>query len=118
MKYLGKMAFFTSAFFLSFYGYAGIVPASFNNATVTDNITVYISVTVTLLLSVLCAGGFGVVVKNTISSYSDIKEGRGTWGKLLLQVVVGAGLLSLAIYLVNIANSIIHVSGQVSPVTP
>lgn len=116
-KITKKGAFCFGALFFSLNANA-VIPASFNNSTPTDNVTALLIDTVTLAALTLCAVSFIVVVKNAIKSYSDWQDGKGTLSNVILYVIVGAGLLTLSIPLLNEANAILHLNGSVSPVNP
>ncbi|WP_434341599.1 TIGR03745 family integrating conjugative element membrane protein [Motilimonas cestriensis] len=96
----------------------GTTPASFNGATITDDISAWIAQAVTVAVFCLAVAGFVVTVKNCVGAYSEIQDGKGTWGKLGLMIIVGAALLTFSIFLLIKANGVIFVSGTVSPVVP
>ncbi|MCE2573843.1 TIGR03745 family integrating conjugative element membrane protein [Motilimonas eburnea] len=82
--------------------YAALVAAN----DVTGQVKGYLKETVALVLLALCAVGFIVTVKNCVGAYSEIQDGKGTWGGLGMHVIVGGLILTVALYLLNQANGI------------
>ena len=48
-----------------------------------------------------------VVVKNSLSSYSEVQDGKGTWGQLGLNFGVGVLLLVFIVFLLTEAATIL-----------
>lgn len=73
---------------------------------VTDKVKGYLKDSVALVLLALCAVGFIVTVKNCVGAYSEIQDGKGTWGALGMHVIVGGLILTVAIYLLQQASTV------------
>lgn len=56
---------------------------------------------------VIATLAFFVVAKNTIGAYSEVQDGRGTWGQVGLNFGAGALLLIFAVFLLTEAASIL-----------
>jgi len=56
---------------------------------------------------VIATLAFFVVAKNTIGAYSEVQDGRGTWGQVGLHFGAGALLLIFAVFLITEAAAIL-----------
>ncbi|MBF1995487.1 TIGR03745 family integrating conjugative element membrane protein [Serratia symbiotica] len=55
----------------------------------------------------VCVAAFLAVAHAVITSFHDIRRGKGSWTEFLLYLVVGIGLILLVIYLATKAANII-----------
>lgn len=69
--------------------------------------TGYIKMGALLLGLIVCVGAFLAVVHAVITSFHDIRRGKGSWTEFLLYLVVGIGLILLVIYLTTKAADIL-----------
>lgn len=65
-------------------------------------------------LAGLLIGGvaFLIVCKNVISKYSQVSDGRATWGEVFVHAGVGVVVLAIVIWLAVTATGILDTSGS------
>ncbi|WP_434339398.1 DUF2976 domain-containing protein [Motilimonas cestriensis] len=85
-----------------------------SNLDVTEKVKEYMGETIGIVLLSLCVVGFAVTVKNCIGAYSEIQDGKGTWGALGMHVIVGGLILTFSIYLLGQADGVFGTA----PATP
>lgn len=55
----------------------------------------------------LAVVAFVAVVKNTIGAYVEVQDGKGTWGQVGMQAIVGALLVVFVVFLLTDASSVL-----------